>query len=97
VELHVANPITFTATQNPDGTYTVVVTYRGQTDTISIPHGPVLLMDTGMISSALTLDSSGNFLSQTLIAEHGPHPLEDSDLDTTGYALLCQTVTAALT
>jgi hypothetical protein len=88
---HFAQNVTGTFTTNPDGTMTQVFTYKGLPEQISTPNGPVLTQDAGIITFVVLFDRSGNFISQTVTVENGPHPNADS-----GFTLFCQVVTAAL-
>jgi hypothetical protein len=92
ITLHVAAQETQTTTTNPDGIVTVVSTYKGLPEQIETPNGPVLTQDAGLITFVDTFDAAGNFLSDTISVENGPHPEADS-----GGALFCQVVTAVLT
>jgi hypothetical protein len=76
---------------NPDGTHTITVTEKGMQQRISIAGGPALLTDVGFVSFVLLFDSSFNFISQTILVEHGVH----QNLDSNG-ALFCQVVIPAL-
>jgi hypothetical protein len=45
----------------------------------------------GLITFVDQFDSSGNFISQTIVVDNGRHPNAES-----GFTLFCQIVTAAL-
>jgi hypothetical protein len=91
IENHFAAQLTRTFTTNPDGTLTVVSTFKGLPEQLSTPNGPVLTQDAGVITFLDLFDSAGNFISETVLVENGPHPEADS-----GFTLFCQVVTAAL-
>jgi hypothetical protein len=91
IENHFVNPSTATITTNPDGTVTLVQTYKGLLSQLSTPNGPVLARDAGIITFVNLFDSSGNLISQTFLVVAGPHPDAAS-----GFTLFCQVVTAAL-
>jgi hypothetical protein len=79
-------------TLNPDGSFaTAVVTNKGLPEQISTPNGPVLTQDRGLITFLDLFDSSGNFISQSILVDKGPHPDAES-----GGSLFCQVITAAL-
>jgi hypothetical protein len=85
----------FDPTDNGDGTITQTFTFKGQPVRVSVANGPTLLRDAGFATVAITFvlnpdGSRGDFLSQTVVAEHGPHPGLDDD------ALFCTVVVAAL-
>jgi hypothetical protein len=83
-------------TQNPDGTVTFTNTVKGLPEKLSIPGGPTLSLDAGVVTVATTLlplgDDEFEFVSQTFSGEHGPHPDLESD-----FELFCQVVVPALT
>jgi hypothetical protein len=92
ITIHSGGMQTGTFTLNPDGTLaTTLITYKGLPEQLKTPNGPVLTQDAGIITFFNLFDSSGNFISQTVTAESGPHPEADS-----GFTLFCQAVTAAL-
>jgi hypothetical protein len=91
VATHVANQSTASLTVNPNGTITIVSTFKGVPEQVSTPHGPVLTQDVGFIQFVNVFDSSFNPISQTITVENGPHPDADS-----GSMLFCQVITAAL-
>jgi len=85
----------FDPTDNGNGTITQTFVFKGSPMKVSLPNGPVLVRDAGNATVAITFrlnpdGSRGPFLSQAVVAEHGPHPLLDDD------ALFCQTVVTAL-
>ena len=85
----------FDPTDNGDGTITQTFVFKGSPMKVSLAHGPVLVRDAGRATVAITFElnpdgSRGPFLSSTVTAQHGPHPMLDDD------ALFCQTVVAAL-
>ena len=74
------------------GTITFVYTYKGLPEKIRTPHGPVIVRDAGVITFADTFDlDTGDFISQEILVNSGPHPDADSD-----FALFCEAITAAL-
>jgi hypothetical protein len=74
------------------GTITFVYTYKGLPEQIRTPHGPVIVRDAGVITFADTFDlDTGDFVSQEILVNSGPHPDADSD-----FALFCEAITAAL-
>ena len=77
---------------SPDGSETFVESYKGLPALVKLPRGRMLLRDAGDVKLLTTIDADGNLVSVTPLAEHGPHPIADSD-----GALLCSVVTAALT
>jgi len=89
-------PLVFeTAVDLATGTSTQTFVFKGSPMKVSLAHGPVLVRDAGRATVAITFElnpdgSRGRFLSSTVTAEHGPHPMLDDD------ALFCQTVVAAL-
>lgn len=91
IDEHVAQNETSTLTANPDGTFTEVFTYKGLPEQLLAPNGPVLTQDAGLITFVDLFSSTGQFISQTITVENGPHPDADS-----GSTLFCQVVTAAL-
>jgi hypothetical protein len=82
--------------QNPDGTVTFITTFKGLPEKLSIPGGPTLSLDAGVVTVTTTLrplgDDEFEFVSQTFSGEHGPHP----DLES-GFELFCQVLVPALT
>ena len=85
----------FDPTDNGDGTITQTFTFKGLPVKVSVANGPTLLRDAGFATVAITFvlnpdGSRGDFLSQAVVAEHGPHPGLDDD------ALFCNVVVAAL-
>lgn len=83
---------------NADGTITFVNTFKGLPEKLSIPNGPTLSRDAGVVTLTTTLRPNpgpeGGFLfvSRTVSGEKGPHP----DLDS-GFAAFCDVVGPALT
>jgi hypothetical protein len=82
--------------QNPDGTVTFIDTYKGLPEKLSIPGGPTLLRDAGVVTLTTTFRPLPNgefeFVSQTFSGEHGPHPDLESD-----FELFCEVVVPVLT
>jgi hypothetical protein len=94
VELFVAQQFTaFGPIDNGDGTVSFVFTFKGLPEKLKIPNGPILLRDAGNVTFIQTFDATtGDFISQTIPSEKGPHP----DLDS-GFALFCDVIVPALT
>jgi hypothetical protein len=82
--------------QNPDGTVTFIDTFKGLPEKLSIPGGPTLSLDAGVVTVTTTLRPLGEdefeFVSQTFSGEHGPHPDLESD-----FELFCEVLVPALT
>jgi hypothetical protein len=82
--------------QNPDGTITFIDTVKGLPEKLSIPGGPTLLRDAGVVTVTTTLrplgDDEFEIVSQTFSGEHGPHPDLESD-----FELFCEVLVPALT
>jgi hypothetical protein len=78
---------TSSLTVNPDGSFTVLFTYKGKPEQIATPHGPVVSQDVGIATFVNLFDSSGHLISQTVLVDKGPHP----DLES-GFTLFCQVV-----
>ena len=73
------------------GTVTIVTTYGGLFEKLSITHGPPLIRDAGPVTfvdvfaySGDPNDPVGGLISETLAGLHGPHP----DL-LSGFSLFC--------
>ena len=86
----------FDPTINADGTITQTFTFKGLPVKLSIPNGPTLVRDAGSATVAITFllnpdGSRGDFVSQSVLVENGPHPSLDDD------ALFCSVVASALT
>jgi hypothetical protein len=74
------------------GTITFVYTFKGLPEKISTAQGPVMVRDAGVITFADTFDlETGDFISQEVLVNSGPHPEADSD-----FELFCEVITAAL-
>jgi len=85
-----AGQITGSATENLDGTFTSVITFKGLPEKISGAGGGTLVRDAGIISFIETFDpATGDVTTEVVI--RGPHPEAESD-----FQLFCQAVTAAL-
>jgi hypothetical protein len=63
------------------GTVTITTTYGGLFEKLSITHGPTLTRDAGMVTltdvfeySGDPNDPVGDFISETMSDENGPHP-----------------------
>jgi hypothetical protein len=85
----------FNPTDNGDGTITETFTFKGLPMKVSIEHGPTLVRDAGNTTVAITFllnpdGSRGDFVSQTVLVENGPHPQLDND------ALFCSVVVSTL-
>jgi len=86
----------FDPTDNGDGTITQSFTFKGLPVKLSLLNGPTLLRDAGNATVAITFalnpdGSRGDFLSQSVTLQHGPHPSLDDG------SLFCATVIAAVT
>jgi hypothetical protein len=86
----------FNPTDNGNGTIGETFTFKGLPMKVKIPNGPTLVRDAGNETEVITFvlnpdGTRGDFLSDTVVVEHGPHPQLDND------ALFCDVVTAALT
>jgi hypothetical protein len=93
VEIFVAQQFTSTAPiDNGDGTLTFINTFKGMPEKLLIPNGPILSRDAGIATFIITVDAAtGDFISQTVPVENGPHP----DLDS-GFARFCDVIVPAL-
>ena len=94
IRFHVANQVTGNdePIDNGDGTITFVSTFKGLPEQIKLPNGPLLTRDAGVVTFTTILDAeTGEFISQTLSGEKGPHP----DLDS-GFELFCNVIVPAL-
>jgi len=82
--------------ENADGTITFINTFKGLPEKLSVPGGPTLSRDAGVVTLAQTFLPLPNgdlqFVSMTVSGEHGPHP----DLDS-GFELFCNVLIPALT
>jgi hypothetical protein len=63
---------------------------KGITEKIQLPHGPVLLLDRGVLVELVTVQD-GNVLDAQIVSMNGPHPDRASD-----GSLFCQIVPQAL-
>jgi hypothetical protein len=95
VRIHVAQQ--FTSNDQPidngDGTVTFIDTFKGLPEQLKIDHGPVLSRDAGNVTLVRIFDgTTGDFISQTVSSEKGPHPDLDSD-----FAVFCDVLIPALT
>jgi hypothetical protein len=81
---------------NPDGTLTFINTFKGLPERLSIPGGPTLSLDAGVVTFATTfsVDENGDlvFISEDVSGLHGPHPDVLSD-----FELFCEVIVPALT
>ena len=81
-----------TPIENGDGTVTFTDSFKGLSEKIKLPDGMVLSRDAGFYVINDTFDATtGDFLSETISPENGPHP----DLDS-GGALFCDVIVPAL-
>jgi hypothetical protein len=85
----------FNPTNNGDGTITQTFTFKGLPVKLSIANGPTLVRDAGNVTVAVTFlinpdGSRGDFVSQTVLAEKGPHPSLDNG------ELFCDAIVPAL-
>jgi hypothetical protein len=86
----------FNPTDNGDGTITETFVFKGMPMKVSVDNGPTLIRDAGTATVAITFalspdGSRGDFISQTVLLQHGPHPQLDDD------AATCDAVLGALT
>jgi hypothetical protein len=74
------------------GTITLVSTLRGVLEKMKTPDGPVLFVDAGFATYAITFDlETEEFVSFESIVSHGRSPLGES-----GFTLWCEAFTEAL-
>jgi len=81
--------------ENADGTITFITTFKGLPEKLSVPGGPTLSRDAGVVTLAQTFQPSDGELelvSTTASGEHGPHPDLASD-----FELFCNVLIPALT
>ncbi|MDP9227288.1 MAG: hypothetical protein M3P18_26265 [Actinomycetota bacterium] len=93
VEIFVAQQLTSKGPiDNGDGTLTFINTFKGMPEKLLIPNGPILSRDAGNVTFIITVDAAtGDFISQTVTGQKGPHP----DLDS-GFARFCDVIVPAL-
>ena len=86
---------TGTATGDFSGLVTFTDNYKGLPEKISLPNGPTLSRDAGVLTEVQVVDFStdpnGVLVSDTFTLEHGPHPDADSNFD-----LFCNVLLPAL-
>ena len=95
IRIHAANQVTGNdePIDNGDGTVTFVNTFKGLPEQLKIKNGPVLSRDAGVVTLTQNFDATtGDFISQTVSGEKGPHPDLDSD-----FAIFCDVLIPALT
>jgi hypothetical protein len=95
IRIHVADQVTGNdePIDNGDGTVTFVNTFKGLPEQLKITNGPVLSRDAGVVTLTQIFDATtGDFISQTVSGEKGPHPDLDSD-----FAVFCNVLIPALT
>ena len=95
IRIHIANQVTGNdePIDNGDGTVTFVQTFKGLPEQLKITNGPLLSRDAGVVTFTTIFDAAtGDFISQTLSGEKGPHPDLDSD-----FAVFCDVLIPALT
>jgi hypothetical protein len=95
IRIHAANQVTGNdqPIDNGDGTVTFVQTFKGLPEQLKIPNGPLLSRDAGVVTFTTIFDAiTGDFISQTVSGEKGPHPDLDSD-----FAVFCNVLVPALT
>lgn len=88
------------ATDNGDGTFTLVTQNTGIPEQVTLADGTVAIKDVGRIVFSTVLDYNGTpadteddeFVSQEILSISGPHPEAESD-----FTLFCSTVEDALT
>jgi hypothetical protein len=73
-----------------EGLNTHLVTTVGLPESFRLPGGGTITLDAGSITFLLTLEGE-EFVSQEVIAQHGPHPAADS-----GFELFCEVMPEAL-
>lgn len=82
--------------QNPDGTITFIDTFKGLPEKLSIPGGPTLSRDAGVVTLTRTFRPLPNdefeLVSQIISGEHGPHPDLNSD-----FEVFCEVLVPVLT
>jgi hypothetical protein len=93
VEIFVAEQFTSRGPiDNGDGTLTFINTFKGMPEKLKIPNGRILSRDAGNVTFVITVDAAtGNFISQTVTGQKGPHP----DLDS-GFARFCDVIVPVL-
>ena len=94
IVIHVAQRFTSNdePIENGDGTVTFVQTFTGLPELIRLANGGVLLRDAGTVVFTFVFDAeTGDFISQTVSGEKGPHP----DLDS-GFEAFCDVIVPAL-
>ena len=82
VIIHFAGPFTATlVSENEDGGFTELQTFKGLPEQIKTAHGGVLLRDAGYVTFLRTFDENGDLVSSEVVVEKGPHPDLDSDFE----------------
>ena len=95
IRIHVAQQLTSQdqPIDNGDGTVTFIDTFKGLPEQLKINNGPLLSRDAGNVTFVRIFDATtGDFISQTVSSEKGPHP----DLDS-GFSVFCNVLVPALT
>ena len=91
VSLYSAGRVTGTSVTSANGTTIFTTALKGLQERITSAQGTTLTRDAGLITLIDTFDSAGNFISETIVLQIGPHPEADSS-----GALFCQILTAGL-
>ncbi len=94
VRFHVAQQVTGNdePIDNGDGTSTFVNTFKGLPEQVKLPNGRMLTRDAGVVTFTVLVDTeTGEFISQTVSGEKGPHP----DLDS-GFEIFCNILVPVL-
>jgi hypothetical protein len=92
IDMNAAGTLVASAVNNADGTTTITATYTGLPERWAWPGGSTITRDAGSVTVVDVVAADGTLLSETYPRIVGPHPEVDS-----GFALICQVVTAALT
>lgn len=70
-----------TPIDNGDGTSSVIFTNAGQSPKFKLPNGPVIGVDVGLVSFAVTFDNAtGDFVSFDVLRIAGQRPALDSQI-----------------
>jgi hypothetical protein len=86
--------------QNPDGTVTFFDTCKGLPENLSIPGGPTLSRDAGVVTLTRTFREPPNgefeLVTQVVSGERGPHPELDSDFEKPSAGWFCPRVSVSI-
>jgi hypothetical protein len=94
VRFHVAQSVTGNdePIDNGDGTSTFVNTFKGLPEQVKLSNGRMLTRDAGVVTFTVLVDTeTGEFISQTVSGEKGPHPELDS-----GFEIFCNILVPVL-